>query len=163
MIPFNSQSYQDAIATVDLSNTYIKQAFDYYHQCFLASNWACMFVESSPLIPEDLREHSYPCLCNRSLGSQVGSRRTLQGGAMRGALLHNNLLLRTGGELFRGCIVFPEMDDAGIITSAVGYRYGKRIRSNQAGVIQWQRPDANHYVTQGMLTIKEMLHEKAHF
>jgi hypothetical protein len=163
MTPSKTFSYLDIASQFELGDTYIKQVFDYYHQCFLASDWACVFVETSALIPEDLREHSFPCLCNRSIGKQVDSRRTLQGGAIRGALKQNDLLLSTGGELFRGCIVFPEIDSMGRIVSATGYRYAKRIRRGQQPIIEWQRPEPNQFVAAGMLAIKEVIHEKAHF
>lgn len=159
----NNTHYQNVLAQLDVGDTYIKQLFDYYHQCFLKNDWACIFVESSSLIPQDFKEHSFPCLCNRSIGFQIESRRTLQGGAIRGSLQHDGLLLDTGGEVFRGCVVFPDLDDAGSITSAVGYRFGKRIRKGQKSVIHWQKPIAEYLVTQNIALIQEVIHEKAHF
>ena len=159
----NTSTYLAAISQIDVSATHIKQLFDYYHQCFLASDWACVFVENAAIIPSDLKEHSFPCLCTRKLVTQVPSRRTLTGGAIRGCLQQEGLLLNTGGELFRGCLVFPEMDEDGVVHSATGYRFGKRIRRGRSAVIHWDRPISEMFISQGMKKIQEVIHEKAHF
>ena len=158
-----NHKYHAALAQIDVGETYIKQLFDYYHQCFVESDWACMFVENAVAIPNDLKEHSFPCLCLRKLSMQIDSRRTLEGGAIRGALQQDGLLLATGGELFRGCIVFPDIDENDHISSPVGYRFAKRIRRGKSPVVHWQRPESEHLITQSMTTIQEVIHEKANF
>ena len=87
----------------------------------------------------------------------------MEGGAIRGSLQQSNLLLSTGSELFRGCVVFPEIDDLGNIVSAVGYRFAKRIRKGQRAVIYWQRPENESYIGLGMKSIQEVIYEKACF
>lgn len=159
----NNPTYLAAISQIDVGATYIQQLFDYYHQCFLSSEWACVFIEQAAHIPGDLKEHSFPCLCTRSLITKVPSRRTLVGGAIRGRLQQEGLLLGTGGELFRGCVVFPETDENRVIVSAIGYRFGKRIRRGRPAVIQWQRPEADLMLSNAMNKIQEVIHEKANF
>jgi len=141
----------------------IKQLFDYYHQCFISSDRAGMFIESAVSIPQDLKEHSFPCLCNRNVSTQIDGRRTLHGGAIRGSLQHDGLLLDSGGELFRGCVVFPYLGEHGQIASASGYRFAKRVRKGQQCVIHWQKPTPEFVLVKNMAAIKEIIHEKAYF
>jgi hypothetical protein len=163
MDKINNASYQSAISQIDVGATHIQQLFDYYHQCYVNSDWACVFMEQTALIPDDLKEHSFPGLCTRSLVTRVASRRTLDGGAIRGRLQQEGLLLNTGGELFRGCLVFPEADDNGVIESATGYRFGKRVRRGRPAVIEWHRSASDIVLSHGMNKIQEVIHEKAHF
>lgn len=152
--------YQSVIAEHSLESIYIKQTFDYYHQRYLDSSRAQRFVAISERLPDELREHDMPCICDRTLGIVIPKRRSLEGGAFRGTLQQVGLLTATGGELFRGCIVFPILDEYDHVMSATGYRYGDRIRHWQKSVISWQRPTINDYICQGELLVEELLYGK---
>jgi len=153
--------YQSVIAAQSLENIYIKQTFDYYRQRYLGSLRAQRFVAISERLPNELRDHDMPCLCDRTLGFIIPKRRSLEGGALRGALQRVGLLIATGGELFRGCIVFPTIDEYQHVISAIGYRYGTRIRHWQQPVVHWERPTPSFYISQGESLVEKLLYGKA--
>lgn len=153
--------FSQVVSQISVENTYIQQTFDYYRRCFKQGHWAMKFVLESERIPEKLKAHDYPCLCDRTLGLVIPKKRTLEGGALRGALQKMGLLLATGGELFRGCLVFPTFDEYGAITSAVGYRYGERIRHWQPPIIYWCKPEPDAYIHSAEQTVQELIYGKA--
>jgi hypothetical protein len=163
MNPSASPHYLNVLTHISLEDAYIKQVFDYYRKRFQECDWAEGFINSSGRIPEVCRNHPYPCLSDRALGRHIPSRRTFAGGAVRGSLQQSQLLLPTGSELFRGCVVFPEIDEDGNIVSATGYRFAKRIRRWQKAVIHWQKPISNNYIASGMNAIQEVIYEKARY
>ena len=156
-----SPNYGHILNRVNLDDIYIQQVFDYYRQSYLNSEKAQLFVEQSPRVPDLLREHDFIGLCDRKLGLEIGTQRSLEGGAIRGSMKRMGLFLATGGELFRNCVVFPEFSASGCIVAASAYRYGERIRKWQQSTIQWERPDPEHYTTNGLERVKEILHAKA--
>ena len=69
----------------------------------------------------------------------------MEGGTIRGHYRTCGLFKASGCGLFRGYIVFPNVDGERIVASAVGYRYG-RLRDNQPAVIEWQKPAPHELV-----------------
>lgn len=153
--------HEEIFGQLSLEDMYIKQAFDYYRSCLLGDDNKRLIVSSLASIPIELQSHSYMGICDRTLGLQIPSGRTLEGGAIRGQLQHCGLLTAKGGELFRGCVVFPERDEFGHFVSAVGYRYG-RVRSWQTAVIHWHKPELGQFALEGMKLVKEMAYAKAY-
>lgn len=153
--------YATILGQLNLEDIYIQQLFGYYNECYLTSEIMQGFVQQSSRIPEELRNHQYIGISDRTLGLNVPKARTLAGGAMRGTLQTVGLIHPTGSELFRGCVVFPEMDEQGNVTSAVGYRFGKRIRHWQQDVIHWEKPNLDGYVHEGLAFVKEVIYGKA--
>lgn len=151
----------DLVGSLVLEEIYIEQAFDYYRLCYQENEWCEHFVRTSGRIPDELRNRQFIGLCDRSIGTIVPVARTLEGGAIRGGLQHVGLITATGGELFRGCMVFPTFDDSGKIVAAVGYRFGKRIRHWQPESVSWKKPEPGDYLLEGMAIAKEVVHAKA--
>jgi len=154
-------SYMQILGQLNLEDIYIQQAFDYYHQCYTMSEEYQQFVAETSRIPDELKEHDFVGVCDRTLGTQTPKARTLDGGALRGGLQTVGLVSPTGGELFRGFVVFPECDDKGNIVSAVGYRFSKRIRHWQQSIIHWEKPESDAYVQDGLAFVKEVIYGKA--
>ncbi|GAA5134772.1 MULTISPECIES: hypothetical protein [Colwelliaceae] len=154
-------SYMQVLGQLNLEDIYIQQMFDYYHECFEANEQYQQFVLESSRIPDELRDHSYAGICDRTLGTEVPKARSLSGGAMRGTMQTVGLIRSSGSELFRGCAVFPKLDERGQIISAVGYRFGKRIRHWQQEVVYWEKPKLDGYVHEGLAFVKEVIYGKA--
>lgn len=146
---------------LSLEDMYIKQAFDYYRSCLLGDENKRLIAASLASIPSELQSHPYTGVCDRTLGLNIPNGRTLEGGAIRGQLQHCGLLTAKGGELFRGCVVFPERDEFGHFVSAVGYRYG-RVRKWQPAIIHWHKPALDQYVVEGLKLVKEIAYAKAY-
>lgn len=62
--------------------------------------------------------------CDRTLGKCIPKCRTPEGAAIRGRLQRSGLVRSSGHELFRGCIVFPTVED-GHIVSATSFSNAK--------------------------------------
>lgn len=157
----NTQYLDQLMASFNTDTIYLQQAFDYYHQQYLGNEWAQQFVADSALISAELKQHSTAGLCDRTLGLKLPKRKTLEGGAIRGSLQRQGLLLPTGGERFRGCIVFPFTDGQGQIISAIGYRYARRIRAWQQEIIRWSKPSIDDYFRSGLSLVDELIYGKA--
>jgi hypothetical protein len=153
--------HEKIFGQLSLEDMYIKQAFDFYRSCLLGSDNKRLITSSLTTIPTELQSHSYMGICDRTLGLQIPNGRTLEGGVIRGQLQHCGLLTAKGGELFRGCVVFPERDEFGHFVSAVGYRYG-RVRSWQPAIIRWHKPELGQFVLDGMKLVKEISYAKAY-
>lgn len=155
-------NYLKLLAIPSLNAIYIQELFDDYRDCYLNDKSHQEFVQTSPRIPEELRDHSYIGVCDRTSGKRIKKARTLDGGAKRGSLLRDGLYIPPHcGELFRGCIVFPLMDDNGGIISAMGYRFGDRIRKGDKSVIHWKKPEPDEFVTKGIQLAKGLIYAKA--
>lgn len=153
--------YEQLIKKMNIEDAYIMQAFKYYNSCYKNNGWCEDFVRESRRIPEEHRANPLIGLCNRSISSIVPESRDLKGGAIRGGLQHAGLITSNGGELFRGCLVFPKIDNTGKIVAAVGYRFAKRIRHWQPKYISWQKPEPDDYQRVGKALAKELNHAKA--
>jgi hypothetical protein len=154
-------AYKQLLGQLNLEDIYVKQAFEYYNAQFMGSETVQHFVETSSVIPAELKQHEYIGLCDRTLGMQLSSARTIEGGVVRGHYQHCGLFIPTGGELFRGCVVFPERDNTGQVVSAVGYRFG-RVRDGQSLIIHWQKPALGELIAQGINNIKEVAYGQAY-
>ncbi|GAC27424.1 hypothetical protein [Brumicola pallidula] len=152
--------HEEIFGQLTVEDMYIKQAFDFYRDCLLGSDNKRLIASSLTTIPTELQSHAYTGICDRTLGLHIPNGRTLEGGAIRDQLQHCGLLTAKGGELFRGCVVFPKRDEFGHFVSAVGYRYG-RVRSWQPAVIRWHKPELGQFVIDGMKLVKEIAYAKA--
>ena len=154
-------SHMQLLGQLSLEDIYIQQMFDYYSECYEESERYQQFVQESFRIPDHLRSHCYIGVCDRTLGAQIPKANTIVGGAMRGSLQTCGLIIPTGGELFRGCVVFSKKNSKGDTVSAVGYRFGERIRHWQNGVVHWNKPQYDAYVQDGIAFVKEVIYGKA--
>lgn len=153
--------HEEIFGQFAVESLYIQQVFEHYRAQYLASKRMQLFVENSGGIPSELKQQSYIGLCDRTLGLKIPSNRTQSGGVIRGHLQRAGLLITSGGELFRGCIVFAKTDEFNHFVSAVGYRFG-RIRSWQPAVIHWHKPELGQFVLEGMKLVKEISYAKAY-
>ncbi|MCB4438570.1 hypothetical protein LHL20_20300 [Alteromonas sp. McT4-15] len=155
-------AYQTMLRQINLQDIYIQQAFEFYRDRYCNNDEIQRFVSTSSAIPDELRDHAFIGLCDRALGLEIPSARTIEGGAIRGHYQHCGLFVPSGGELFRGCVVFPEFDDnTGQFVSAVGYRFG-RVREWQKPVVHWTKPQPDQLVMDGLNTVRKMVHAKAY-
>ena len=116
----------------------VEQVFAHYEQAFQLNKNVNAFVGKSSRIPQTLKSAESIGVCDRTLGRQIPKSNTLAGGTTRGLLKQIGLLTATGGELFRGCVVFPSRNSEGQIIAATGIRYGKRIRRYDRTLIEWR-------------------------
>jgi hypothetical protein len=157
-----STAYLHVLGQFSLFDLNIQQLFEKYHQDYINDETAQWFVKMSKRLPDDLRTHTYIGVSNRGVGKGLASARTLEGGEIRGSLKQAKLFLPdSGGELFRGCVIFPVISEHDKIIAATGYRYG-RVRSWQHALIHWDRPEPNDYIIDGMTSIKEVMYEKTY-
>ncbi len=156
-----TREVEQMLGKFNQDEVYLQQLFSYYRKRYLEDKNIQLFVGASERIPDKYREHSYIGLCDRTVGLLLPKTKTLDGGAIRGSLKQAGLFLPTGGELLRGCMVFPERNKSQQILSAVGYRYGARIHPWQSPVIQWVKPEQDNYINQGMKFVEEVIYGKA--
>jgi len=152
--------FANVIGQLSLDDIHISQAFEYYRQCYHQSELARDFVDNSERIPQSVRQNDFVGFCDRTMGKSIPPRRSFEGGAIRGALQRCGLVRASGHELFRGCVVFPSMNEAGEIVSAIGYRVAPRIREWDKPVVVWTRPSPQDFEVKGMNVARELIHAK---
>lgn len=156
-----SSAYLQLLGQLNLDDMYLQQVFEFYHQRYLQSELAQQFVARSPRISIELRQNAFVGFCDRSLGKELPERRTFDGGAIRGSLQRQGLLMTTGHERFRGCVVFPERDDQQRIIRAVGYRIAVRLRHWDKPVVHWCKPEPGFYRQKGLTAIRQLIYGQA--
>lgn len=157
----SSPAYLQMLGQLNLDEIYLHQAFDFYHQRYLQSEFAQQFVAASPRINAELRTCTLIGFCDRTLGKELPDRRTFDGGAIRGSLQRQGLLMTSGHERFRGCVVFPELDAQQNIVAAVGFRVAVRLRHWDKPVVRWYKPEPGFYQQQGFNTVKGLIYGQA--
>lgn len=158
----NSYSaYLQLLGQLNLDEMYLQQVFEFYHQRYLQSELAQQFVAKSPRLGAEQRAHRMIGFCDRMLGKELPERRTFDGGAIRGSLQRQGLLMTTGHERFRGCVVFPQWDSKEHIVAAVGYRIAVRLRHWDKPVVHWRKPEPGFYQQQGLNVIRQLIYGQA--
>ncbi len=155
------RKYLDILSKVNIDDLYIQQVFSYYRQSYLTNQSSQEFVAHSERVPDDIRTNPRVGLCDRTLGTTIASSRTIEGGALRGCLQRFELIKATGHELFRGCVVFPEVDQNNQFVAAVGYRVAKRIRHWESSIIFWEKPSSEAFITSGMKIVRRLINAQA--
>lgn len=155
-----NESYLSVLGQINLDDLYTRQAFEHYHHQFTCSDIAQKFLHMNCLMDEHLQNLDDIGFCDRTLGKCIPKCRTPEGAAIRGSLQRSGLVRSSGHELFRGCIVFPTLEDGQII-SATGYRVG-RIRGGDKAIVYWHKPEPKAFVDSGMIFAKELIHEQTY-
>lgn len=158
---FNFMNSPAAIELMEAANA-IEQVFQYYQ--LTLKHWPKLqeFVQTSPRIPVKLKAETLVGASDRTLGKQIPVGRTTSGGATRGMLKRLGLLTTTGGEYFRGCIVFGHRNTDNQIIAATGIRYGVRIRAYEKVMLTWRLPSPNEYKRNAIARARENFNEQAH-
>ncbi len=157
----SSPAYLQMLGQFNLDEIYLHQVFDFYHQRYIQSELAKQFVAASTRINVELRTCPLIGFCDRTLGKELPERRTFDGGAIRGSLQRQGLLMTSGNERFRGCVVFPELDAQQNIVAAVGFRVAVRLRHWDKPVVRWHKPEPGFYQLQGFNTVKGLIYGQA--
>lgn len=142
--------------------TAIEQVFQYYQLTLENKPEFQSFVKTSSRIPLTLKSATLIGACDRTLGIKIPMGRTVSGGAIRGLLKRVGLITTTGGEYFRGCVVFVSRNANHQINSAIGVRYGARIRAHEKVMITWQLPTADEYKRKAIARAKESFNEQTY-
>ena len=157
----HAPAYLQLLGQLNLDAMYLQQVFDFYHQRYLQSELAKQFVAESPRLNEELRTCPLIGFCDRTLGKELPERRTFDGGAIRGSLQRQGLLMTSGHERFRGCVVFPELDAQRNIVAAVGFRVAVRLRHWDKPVVHWCKPEQGFYRQKGLTAIRQLIYGQA--
>jgi len=94
---------------------------------------------------------------DRTLGKQLPLGRTKAGALIRGNLQRLGLFVGSGGEFFRGALVFPNRNERGEITEAYGERITPRLRLGTPYHLYWSVQFAGFYNAQALHQSKEII------
>lgn len=157
----NLVDYLSLLNEVNYDEVYLKQVFQYYHERFMHSDIAQAFLVHEDRVPEKYLDNPLIGLCDRTLGKNIPTARTFEGGAIRGSLQRCGIIRSSGHELFRGCVVFPHFNRDGQINSVIGYRIAERIRYWDKAIVRWKKPKPNDFEKNAMRIAKELIYGKA--
>lgn len=117
--------------------TLINQIFGYYQEALFSTPRALDFLHKLGISDSKLLWQWGVGFSDRTLGKQLPSGDTRDGARLRGALQRMGLSVPSGGEFFRGALVFPNTNDHGEITEAYGERITPKLRSGTPYHLYW--------------------------
>ena len=117
--------------------TLTRQIFGYYQEALFYSPRALNFLNSLGISDAGLLKHWGVGFVDRTLGKQLPDGDTQEGAWIRGRLQRMGLFVASGGEFFRGALVFPNTDYEGEITEAYGERITPKLRSGTPYHLYW--------------------------
>lgn len=134
-----------------------RQIFEYYQEALFCTPRALAFLEKLGIRDADLLKQWQVGFVDRTLGKQLPSGETQEGAWIRGSLQRMGLFVASGGEFFRGALVFPNMDDQGVISEAYGERITPKLRSGTPRQLYWSARHAGFYNQAALAAHKEIL------
>ncbi len=136
----------------------IKQAFEFYAQCYWQSLGVQKLVNIATYCKQHVPSNKLIGYCDRSLGKFIPNRNTLQGAFIRGSLQRYGLIRPSGHELFRGCVVFPKFNEYNSVISAIGIRLG-RVRNGRSTLVYWEMSTPKSFVEHGFSLAQKLINE----
>ncbi|MEO9181777.1 MAG: hypothetical protein ABI298_09030, partial [Acidimicrobiales bacterium] len=97
----------------------------HWHERLMASDQRDLLLSSFGVTTEDAVRHRLG-LSDRTLGLRLPDRRWKNGLVLRNRLAALGVLRDSGHESFRGCVVVPISDDAGVVVGLFGRRSDRR-------------------------------------
>ncbi len=108
------------------SQACLKQVLDYYHQTLKQSPEALDYLKQRGLVHPELIDTFHLGFSNRTLGYRLPQKNRQAGAELRGKLQRIGLLRASGHEHFNGSLVFPIMDEHGVVHEV----YGRKLLNN---------------------------------
>ena len=135
----------------------LQKIIDYYHQTLKQSPEALAYLQQRGLDDPELINYFKLGYANRTLGLRLPKGNRKAGAEMREQLKRIGLYRDTGREHFNGSIVFPVIDQNGVI----GEVYGRKIRDDlRKGTPKHTYLPGEHYGvfnSQGLLHTEEVI------
>jgi DNA primase len=104
--------------------TAIRQVVDYYHETLKRTPEALQYLESRGIKSEEALNRFKIGYADRTLGLRLPNKNRKEGSEIRGRLERIGIYRESGHEHMNGAVVFPIMDENGIISGL----YGRKIR-----------------------------------
>lgn len=139
------------------NQTLIDQIFAYYQETLFCNPQALGFLGQLGIDDAELLKQLGVGFVDRTLGKQLPSGRTRSGALIRGNLQRLGLFVGSGGEFFRGALVFPIRNQCGEITEAYGERITPRLRPGTPYHLYWSLQSAGFYSAQALHQHQEMI------
>lgn len=117
--------------------TQVNQIFEYYRDTSLLEERVYRFLVNHSLYQPGILTAFAVGFSDRTLGRQLPCGKTDEGLYQRGRLQQIGLLLGTGGEFFRGALVFPFKDTEGNVMAAYGQRITRWLRAGTGYHLYW--------------------------
>jgi DNA primase len=117
----------EAPVTLDADDqTALRQVISYYHEALKRTPAALHYLEDRGIISEEAVDTFCIGYADRTLGLRLPHKNRKEGAELRGRLARLGIYRESGHEHFNGSVVFPVMDENGIITEI----YGRKILNN---------------------------------
>ena len=117
--------------------TLVNGVFDHYEVSLACESRVLRHLMKMCLANRQLLERQSVGFSNRTLGLRLPSVGTSERDQVRGALENLDLLIASGGEFFRGALVFPLKNDQGDVVEAYGQRLTPRLRQGTPYQAYW--------------------------
>jgi DNA primase catalytic core len=104
----------------------LRQVIDYYHETLKRTPVALQYLEKRGIVSEEALQTFRIGYADRTLGLRLPHKNRKDGADIRGRLERIGIYRQSGHEHFNGAVVFPVMDENGVITKV----YGRKIRDD---------------------------------
>ena len=135
----------------------LRHVIGYYHETFLNQPEAMEYLQRrAALHPEAVKRFRLG-YSNRTLGYRIPPKATTEGGKIRRPLHRMGILRESGHEHFRGSVVIPLYDRAGVAVQMYGRKISSELASDVVKHIYLPRPLAGIFNLEGLVQQKEWL------
>ncbi|WKD51041.1 toprim domain-containing protein [Microbulbifer spongiae] len=139
------------------NQTLIDQVFAYYQEALFYNPRALDFLRQLGIEDAELLKRLGIGFADRTLGKQLPLGRTKAGALIRGNLQRLGMFVGSGGEFFRGTLVFPNRNEHGEITEAYGERITPRLRPGTLYHLYWSVQSAGFYNVRALHQFQEII------
>jgi DNA primase catalytic core len=112
--------------------TVLRQVIDYYHETLKRSPVALQYLEGRGITSEEAFSTFRIGYADRTLGLRLPHKNRKEGAELRGRLERLGIYRESGHEHFNGSVVFPIMDENGLITEIYGRKIVRNLREGTA-------------------------------
>jgi DNA primase catalytic core len=123
---------QAPVASDADDRTALQKVIDYYHETLKRSPSALQYLEHRGIGSEEALNTFRIGYANRTLGLRLPNKNRKEGAEMRGRLERLGIYRVSGHEHFNGSVVFPVMDENGLITEIYGRKILGSLREGTA-------------------------------
>ncbi len=144
-------------AGFDVETMLIDQVLDHYTNCLLNNEVALRYLAHRGLTDQSIIREFRLGFSDRSLGKKLKQLGSPQEEETRGKLQLIGLLKPSGHEFFHGSIVFPFIDEHGVVTGGYGRKITRKLRSPSVYHVHWNPNQAVFFNQKSLMGNKRII------
>ncbi len=147
----------DEVDLIDTDELLIGQVINHYADTLKSDDHARQYLESRGIADDDAMKVFRLGFSDRSLGQHLQRLGKLEEDVFRGALQRIGMLKPSGHEFFCGSIVFPFIDEKGVITGGYGRRITPKLKARSVYHVHWLSDQTSFFNIQALSEYSDVI------